>query len=405
MKKHVFMILVAVLCFYIGGNAAYKRQEAPQSVTITGFVFLDINENGIRDSREPGIPGVVVSDQVEAVASDSMGAYRIADSKGYGIAFISIPDNYASNGPFWKHIKNNSGRFEADFPLIRSGKAEEFAFIHASDPHLSEASLPRLLKFNAIVDSVKPAFVLMTGDLVLDSLRVPENEARSYFELYKREIAKLSIPVWSIPGNHEIFGIERDYSLVSSEHPLYGKKMYRHYLGPDYYSFNYGGVHFIGLNTVDYHQLWYYGHLDDTQLAWLEKDLSFVAPKTPVVTFNHIPFYSTVQTLIGYRDSMRSPMLINVNGEKTSQHTVANAQSALALLRTHTHSLALAGHIHARERLTYEYEGSQVRFIQVSAILGDSTFAGMKMISGVILYRVKNGEIDDGEFIPLEKAE
>ena len=38
--------------------------------------------------------------------------------------------------------------------------------------------------------------------------------------------------VWSVPGNHEIFGIERHSSLVSPAHPLYGKAMYRQRLGP-----------------------------------------------------------------------------------------------------------------------------------------------------------------------------
>ena len=81
-----------------------------------------------------------------------------------------------------------------------------------------------------------------------------------------KETARITMPVWSVPGNHELFGIERHLSLVSAKHPLYGRGMYRHYLGPDYYSFNAGGVHFVGLNTADNDDLWYYGHVDSTQL-------------------------------------------------------------------------------------------------------------------------------------------
>ena len=81
------------------------------------------------------------------------------------------------------------------------------------------------------------------------------------------------MPVWSVPGNHENFGIERHLSLVSPKHPLYGKGMYRQRLGPNYYSFTYGGVHFVGLDSVDIADLWYYGHVDDAQLAWLRADL------------------------------------------------------------------------------------------------------------------------------------
>jgi hypothetical protein len=90
-------------------------------------------------------------------------------------------------------------------------------------------------------------------------------------------------PVWTVPGNHEIFGIERDKSGVAADHPLFGRAMYRAYRGPDYYSFNAGGVHFVGLNTADIDGPSYFGHVDSTQLAWLARDL-----------FNHIPFYSTI---------------------------------------------------------------------------------------------------------------
>ena len=67
--------------------------------------------------------------------------------------------------------------------------------------------------------------------------------------------------------------------------------MYHHYLGPNYYSFNYGGIHFVGLDDVDFEDLWYYGHVDSVQFNWLRKDLANVPTTTPVITFNHIPFF------------------------------------------------------------------------------------------------------------------
>ena len=88
--------------------------------------------------------------------------------------------------------------------------------------------------------------------------------------------ARMNNPVFAVPGNHENFGIERDTSHVSATHPLYGRRMYRHFLGPDYYSFTRGGVHFVGLNTVDIDDQHYYGHVDSLQLAWLARDLALV---------------------------------------------------------------------------------------------------------------------------------
>jgi len=403
-KKILFAILSTALCMSFSLHTIHHTQAAIDRIEITGYVFLDENDNALRDDGEPGIPGVVVSDQVAVVATDQNGAYQIVGSGGLGVVFISTPNTYTARVPFWKHIDRKSGRCQADFPLKQNQKTDSFSFIHASDPHLNEATLPRLNKFKAIAESLSPDFILMTGDLVFDAIRVNEEEARGCYELYKREIEGLSIPFWNVPGNHEIFGIERHHSLVSSSHPLYGMKMYRHYLGPDYYSFNFGGIHFVGLNTVDYHDIWYYGNIPKIQLAWLEQDLSFVPPGVPVVTFNHIPFYSAFQSILGYMDSARSSMLIEIKEKTYFRHTVNNASDALNLLKKHNYCLALAGHLHATENLSYEMGGLRIRFNQSSAILGDVSYEGMKMISGVTLYRVKDGIIDDGKFIPLDKT-
>jgi hypothetical protein len=48
--------------------------------------------------------------------------------------------------------------------------------------------------------------------------------------------------------------------------------------------------------------------------------------------------------------------------------------------------------------------GVKTRFNQVSAVVGNAQGAGLESVSGVTLYRVKNGEIDSGRFIPLERA-
>ena len=64
-----------------------------------------------------------------------------------------------------------------------------------------------------------------------------------------------------------------------------GKKLYRHYLGPNYYSFNYGRLHFVALDSVDYQNLYYFGGVDSLQLKWLKADFEYLPSSTPVVTF------------------------------------------------------------------------------------------------------------------------
>jgi 3',5'-cyclic AMP phosphodiesterase CpdA len=181
--------------------------------------------------------------------------------------------------------------------------------------------------------------------------------------------------------------------------------MYHKYFGPDYYSFNYGGVHFIGLNTADIEDQWYYGHVDSLQMAWLARDIALVPPQMPVVTFDHIPFLSTIEGLNGYTDAPPAPSLITVRGKTVFRHTVSNAADVLAILRTRKHVLALGGHFHSAEKVVYEIDGVRTRFNLAAAIVGPSGSPVLRFPSGVTFYRVHNGVIDDGQFLPLGIAD
>ena len=360
--------------------------------TVSGVVFVDRNGDGRRDAGEPGLERVAVSNQVEVVLTDAAGAFMLPGA-GTGVVFVSVPDGYRAAVSFWRRAEGSA----MAFPLAPEPAVEEFTFIHASDTHIQPGAVSRFDRLRATVDSVAPAFVLVSGDLVRDALRVGEAEARGYYDLYVRESARLTAPVWSVPGNHEIFGIERHSSLVAPTHPLYGRGMYRHYLGPDYYSFTYGGVHFIGLNSVDIDDLWYYGHVDTTQVRWLERDLAQVPPAVPVVTFNHIPFLSSALALNGFTEDRPAPTLIRVGGRDQLRHVVSNAQDVFTLLRVRPYPLALGGHFHMRERLEYGLEGGRsTRFEQTGAVVGPGGPPWMRMASGVTVYRVRRGEVSEG---------
>ena len=385
-------IVLAVLAL---ASIGPEPRRATPPAEITGVVYLDANGNGRREPNERGIPGVAVSNQDTVVVTDASGAFHIARGPT-GIVFVSMPDGYRSSGNFWRPVADT-----VDFPLAPAPRVHDFAFVHASDTHISPASVDRTRRLRALVDSIAPSFLIVTGDLVRDALRVSEAEATSYYEMFARERSAFRTPVWTAPGNHENFGIERDQSHVSASNPLYGRGMYHKYFGPDYYSFNFGGVHFIGLNTEDIADQWYYGHVDSLQLAWLARDVAHLPANTPVVTFDHIPFLSSIEGLNGYMGDGPAPSLITVGGKTVYRHTVSNAGEVLAILRRRQHVLALGGHFHAAEKLTYEIDGVRTRFNLAAAIVGPSNSAGLHFPSGITLYRVHDGVIDDGRFIPL----
>jgi len=372
------------------------------AANVSGYVFLDKNNNGIKDKGEEGIKGVAVSDQVQVVTTNADGLYHINEIKGYGLVFISTPDGFKPTKSYYLKITEGASN---DFPLVKITVPAEFKFIHASDTHISEASLPRTQRLKILADSLKPDFVLVTGDLIRDALRVPEPEAASLYEMYVRETKKFPVPVWSAAGNHENFGIERQSSLVSKKNPLYGKKMFHHYLGPNYYSFNYGGIHFVALDDIDFEDPWYYGHVDSVQVEWLKKDLEAIPVNQPVVTFAHMPFFSGGMSLSNFEETGPGRSLERQKGQLHYRHVVSNAQELLGILQKRPYPLSLAGHFHARQTFTFEAYGQKTRYEQAAAVVGPNREGSIIMISGITLYSVKNGQISEGKFIRLDSRD
>lgn len=178
--------------------------------------------------------------------------------------------------------------------------------------------------------------------------------------------------------------------------------MYRHYLGPDYYSFSYGGIHFMGLNSVDYHDLWYYGNIDSLQLVWIGRDLEKQNKSIPIITFNHIPFYSGGFSMSEYSDEEPGSALVSINGKKQYRHVVTNAPLLMNILKDYNYPVALSGHYHFSQVFTFDGDGQKTEFHQSGAVVGPTSGGGFTMPSGVVLYTVTNGKITDRKFIKIK---
>ncbi len=378
-------------------SQASERVAAP--VTVAGVVFADRNGNGTRDAGESGVAGVTVSDQVSVTATDADGRFTLA-ANGYGYVFIAQPDGYLVRGTYWRRADPGG---ELLFALSPVAAVRSFTFVHASDTHVHEQNIDRTRRLRALVDSLRPAFVLITGDLIRDALRVPEANARAEYDLLTRELAAFTVPVFTVPGNHDIFGIERHHSLVSRANPVYGKRLHRTVRGPNYYSFTYGGLHFMGLDTVDYDDLNYFGHVDSVQVNWMKQDLTRLAAGTRVVTFNHIPFVSAAETIDGFRETEPAPTVVRLRGRPFFRHVVQNAELLVEVLDERL-EIALGGHMHIREQIKYETAYGTRRFYQTAAVTLPVRSEGKLGIrSGITLYRVSDRAVDEGTFIPLER--
>ena len=127
-----------------------------------------------------------------------------------------------------------------------------------------------------IAEPDPPAFVLHTGDLT--HLSKPAE-----FDTLQQVLSELSVPVFYVPGEHDV---------LEDEGKSYLQRFGKGTQGAGWYSFDHSGVHFIGLvNVVDL-KAGGLGTLGTEQLEWLEKDVAQIASSTPIVVFAHIPLWS-----------------------------------------------------------------------------------------------------------------
>ena len=124
---------------------------------------------------------------------------------------------------------------------------------------------------------VKPAFMIHTGDI---SHLSKDDE----FDNADQLIKEAGLPVFYVPGEHDVIDDERGRSYLAR----YGKNS----KGTGWHSFDYNGVHYIGLVNVMDLKAGGLGNLGDEQLAWLERDVAGLSSSTPIVVFAHIPLWT-----------------------------------------------------------------------------------------------------------------
>ena len=161
----------------------------------------------------------------------------------------------------------------------------EFAFAQISDSHIGFAAAANpdvtgtlrqaIARLNALQPA--PAFVLHTGDLT-------HSQKPGEFDTLAENLKSLTTKqVFYVPGEHDVFVDDGKAYLAR-----YGQGT----KGTGWHSFEYQGVHFIGLNNVTNLKAGGLGALGPEQLEWLEDDTKFLAASTPLVVFAHIPLWA-----------------------------------------------------------------------------------------------------------------
>ena len=157
-------------------------------------------------------------------------------------------------------------------------------FVQISDSHIGfdkPANTDVTGTLRAAIAKIKsepqpPEFILHTGDLT--HLSKP-----SEFDTLQQVMGESSLPVFYVPGEHDVLGDDGRSYLER-----FGKDTQ----GAGWYSFDRGGVHFVGLVNVLNLKAGGLGSLGPEQLDWLKRDVQRLASSTPIVVFAHIPLWS-----------------------------------------------------------------------------------------------------------------
>ncbi len=296
-----WQLLLGSACFFLSSVSTLWAQNLTGRITAEG----------------KGVSGVAVSDGFEVVLTDEEGRYALQSNKKNGYVFFSLPRGYEPEyrqgflPAVWASLQSEDVLVneEHHFSLVKQSHPDRYVMILGADTHLADRSddLEQFCDFTDAlrreVDRAKgrKVYSMLLGDLSWDNYW-----QRNHFGLpeFLRTCAaqRYAVPLWPVMGNHD-----HDPSVPSSATTDYqSAAQWRRLMGPNYYSYNIGRVHYVVLDDIVYKNedtgtkysagvvgaRNYDGAITDEQLAWLEKDLACVTDKsTPVVVALHIPIW------------------------------------------------------------------------------------------------------------------
>ena len=349
------VLALAPAAWATGWNATPEVVRGTSGRTITGVVFEDVNGNGRHEPGEDGVPGVLVSNGLDVVRTDSSGAY-VVDVRPDMDVFVIQPSGWklpvdARGIPQFSYTHKPGGspgnrRYgglpdtgpapeAVNFPLQRApdaGKAFTCAMVGDSQTYNNvEAGQ---FRDSAIADLVAAGLddsdcMLYLGDVAGDDLGMLER----VFELG----SVVGVPQWAVAGNHDVdFDVESDADSLDT---------WRRVWGPAYYAFEQGDVLFVGMDNIftkpcgphakevarasvreKCGQPFEYTHyITQVQLDWLGNLLRHVPEDRLVVLAMHAP-------------------LLTFDAASELQHTL-NAAAVHELLEGRQ-ALVLGGHAH-----------------------------------------------------------
>jgi hypothetical protein len=308
--RHRSLVTALLATLMLATGLCFGQDESAPTTIAKGVVYADANANGQRDPGEAGIADVRVSNQVDVVRTDAGGSYELPVTDDT-IIFVVKPRGYAMPADAdgrWEgyYINKPAGSPEqryagvaptgdlpdsVDFGLVPHEEGDTFQAIFFGDPqprnsrevgYIGTRVVPELVGSDA-------AFGIALGDDAFDNPAIHDQVASAF--------GKIGFPMYYVLGNHD-----ENYDSPDDAHST---ESFQRAFGPPYYSFDFGAVHFIVLDDVNWlgprseeaakRKALYVAGLGEKQMGWLAKDLAMVPKDQLVVLSMHIPLEETAE--------------------------------------------------------------------------------------------------------------
>lgn len=316
-----FRVSLVVL---IGLTMLSNRQIA-QAETARGVVFHDVNGNGRFESGEPTLGKMRVSNGRQIVVTDAEGRYEL-EVDDDDIVFVIKPSGWRTpldenHLPRFYYIHKPAGSPRAkfagvaptgplpaaiNFPLYPQSEPAQFRAILFGDPQPRNQKEVDYIAHDVVEELIgaEASFGVTLGDIVFDDLEV--------FDSLNKTVALIGIPWYNVIGNHDI--------NTDAKSDAHSDETFERFYGPAYYSFDYGQVHCVVLDDIEWHVAQegkrgaYRGGLGTEQMEFIRNDLQQIPENQLVMLLMHIPLVDVRDRQELYRLIEKRPFCISVSG-------------------------------------------------------------------------------------------
>ena len=256
---------------------------------------------GVVECDELPLEGVVVSDGFIVTTTDENGIYQLESQKKHKYVFISVPSGYEAKREgaipqiYQTLVEGVSTPERADFELINVGDQTNHTMLFLGDIHLAnrnddDAQFGEFLSdINTYREGKKNIYGTTLGDLTWDIYWMSNGYDLKKFLTDIKKVNDLSI--YQTIGNHDHSAyVGGDFGSATS---------YKELIGPTYYSYNIGKIHYVVLDDIDAQNTGNFSdpsngrvHIEKLvgeQIEWLKMDLSYISKDVPLIISMHAP--------------------------------------------------------------------------------------------------------------------